>query len=166
LLAHIREDAGQASEPDAVAAKVQAVFSKRLSKELKKTTIHVATAASSSNSNSPAYVLTVRGGFTAVKQGNMGARMMIGFGREAIAVKAHVIVPLTTPSSPVLLAEFDLESKSGKKPCAAATIGVGSAAASVRTSAARDGKAGVEGDTTRMAKMVATEIEDIMVAQQ
>jgi len=48
---------------------------------------------------------------------------------------------------------------------ARATI-VGSAAASVGTSTATDSKASVEGDTTRMAKTVATEIEDLMVAQQ
>lgn len=96
----------------------------------------------------------------------MGARMMIGFGRGASDVKAHVIVTLTAPSSPVLLAEFDLESESGKKPGAAATMGVGSAAASVGTSTATDSKASVEGDTTRMAKTVATEIEDLMIAQQ
>lgn len=86
--------------------------------------------------------------------------------RGASDVRAHVIVSLTAPSSPVLLAEFDLESANGKKPGAAATMGVGSVATSVRTSAATDSKASVEGDTTRMAKMVATEIEDIMVVQQ
>jgi hypothetical protein len=65
-----------------------------------------------------------------------------------------------------LLSEFDLDSESGKKPGAAATMGVGSAAASVGTSTAADSKASVEGDTTRMAKAVATEIEDLKVAQQ
>ena len=74
--------------------------------------------------------------------------------------------PCIAPSSPVLLAEFDLESESGKKPGAAATMGVGSAAASVGASTATDSKASVEGDTARMAKTVATEIEDLMVAQQ
>ena len=165
-IAHIKGDAGQASDPAAVARKVQTAFSKRLISELKKMKIPVTSANSSANSDSSAYALTVRGAFTAVKQGNMGARMMIGFGRGASDVKAHVIVTLIAPSSPVLLAEFDLESESGKKPGAAATMGVGSAAASVGTSTATDSKASVEGDTTRMAKTVATEIEDLMVAQQ
>jgi Domain of unknown function (DUF4410) len=165
-IARIKGDAGQASDPAAVARKVQAAFSKRLISELKKTKIPVTSANSSANSDSPAYALTVRGAFTAVKQGNMGARMMIGFGRGASDVKAHVIVSLTAPSSPALLAEFDLESESGKKPGAAATMGVGSAAANVGTSSVTDSKASVEGDTTRMAKTVATEIEDLMVAQQ
>lgn len=165
-IAHMKGDAGQASDPAAVAAKVQAAFSKRLINELKKTKIPVTSADSSAASNPPAYVLTVRGAFTAVRQGNMGARMMIGFGRGASDVKAHVVVSLIAPGSPILLAEFDLESVSGKKPGAAATMGVGSAAASVGTSTATDSKASVEGDTTRMAKTVATEIEDLMVAQQ
>src|ERR1700722_14624170 len=85
---------------------------------------------------------------------------------DPIAHIIHVIVSLTAPSSPVLVAEFDLESASGKKPGAAATMGVGSAAASVGTSTATDSKTSVEGDTTRMAKTVATEIEDLMIAQQ
>jgi hypothetical protein len=165
-IAHIKGDAGQASDPAVVARKVQAAFSKRLINELKKTKIPVTSADSSPASDSQVYVLTVRGAFTAVKQGNMGARMIIGFGRGASDVKAHVIVSLTTPSSPVLVAEFDLESASGKKPGAAATMGVGSAAASVGTSTATDSKTSVEGDTTRMAKTVATEIEGFMVAQQ
>jgi hypothetical protein len=165
-IAHIKGDAGQASDPAAVARKVQTAFSKRLINELKKTKIPVTSADSSSTSGPSGYVLTIRGAFTAVRQGNMGARMMIGFGRGASDVKAHVIVSLTAPSSHVLLAEFDLESVSGKKPGAAATMGVGSAAASVGTSAATDSKASVEGDTTRMAKTVAAEIEDLMVAQQ
>ena len=165
-IAHIKGDAGQASDPAVVARKVQAAFSKRLINELKKTKIPVTSADSSPASDSQVYVLTVRGAFTAVKQGNMGARMIIGFGRGASDVKVHVIVSLTAPSSPVLVAEFDLESASGKKPGAAATMGVGSAAASVGTSTATDSKTSVEGDTTRMAKTVATEIEGLMVAQQ
>ena len=165
-IARMKGDAGQASDPAAVAQKVRAAFSKRLINELKKTKIPVTLADSSPTSDSSASVLTVRGAFTAVEQGNMGARMMIGFGRGASDVKAHVIVSLTAPSSPGLLAEFDLESESGKKPGAAATMGVGSAAASVGTSTATDSKASVEGDTTRLAKTVAMEIENIMVAQQ
>jgi hypothetical protein len=86
-IAHMKGDAGHASDPAAVAAKVQAAFSRRLINELKKTKIPVTSADSSAASNPPAYVLTVRGAFTAVKQGNMGARMMIGFGRGASDVK-------------------------------------------------------------------------------
>jgi hypothetical protein len=164
-IAHMKGDAGQKSDPAAVAAKVQATFVKRLTKELAKTAIPV-TVASSGRSDSTPYVLTVQGSFTAVKQGNMDARMMIGFGRGASDVKAHVIVSLTTLDKPVLLAKFDLESESGKKPGAAATMGVGSAGASVAAGGATDSKASVDGDTSRMAKVVATEIEEIMVAQQ
>jgi hypothetical protein len=123
-IARLKGDAGQESDPAAVAAKVQAAFSRRLMKELKKTSIPVTSGASGAALDSPMYGLTVRGNFTAVRQGNMGPRMMIGFGRGASDVKAHVVITLTTPSMPVLLAEFNLESERGKKPGAAATMEV------------------------------------------
>ena len=46
-IAHIKGDAGQASDPAAVARKVQAAFSKRLITELKKTKIPVTSGDSS-----------------------------------------------------------------------------------------------------------------------
>lgn len=165
-IAHMKGDAGQESDPVAVAAKVQAAFSKRLVRELKKTSIPVSPAASSAALDSPVNALTVHGDFTAVKQGNKTVRMMIGFGRGASDVKAHVVVSLINQGKPIVLAEFNLDSESGKKPGAAATMGVGSAAASVGVSAATDNKASVQGDTSRMAKAVGREIEDIIVAQQ
>jgi Domain of unknown function (DUF4410) len=165
-IAHMKGDAGQESDPAAVAAKVQAAFSKRLVKELKKTTIPTSMAESSASSDSHVNILTVHGGFTAVNQGDKTVRMMIGFGRGASDVKAHVVVSLVTQDKPIVLAEFNLDSESGKKPGAAATMGVGSAAGSVAASGATDNKASVSGDTSRMAKAVAQEIEDIMVAQQ
>jgi hypothetical protein len=73
--------------------------------------------------------------------------------------------PCIAPSSPVLLAEFDLESESGRKPGAAASMGVGRQRRASEPAPPRS-KASVEGDTARMAKTVATEIEDLMVAQQ
>ena len=166
-IARMKRTAGQKSDPAAVAAKVQAAFSKRLIKELKSMPIPVSSAASNGNSASLPNVVTVQGEFTAVKQGNEAVRMLIGFGRGASDVKAHVVVSLTTPTTPVVLAEFDLSSESGKKPGAAATMGAGAAAgASVAASGATDSKASVEGDSARMANVVATEIENIMVAQQ
>lgn len=165
-IAHINGDAGQESDPTAVAAKVQAAFRKRLVRELKKTSIPTSSAASSAVLDSPVNTLMVHGDFTAVKQGNKTARMMIGFGDGASDVKAHVVVTLITQGNPILLAEFNLDSESGKKPGAGATMGVGSAAASVGTSSATDSKASVAGDTSRMAKAVAREIEDIMAAQE
>ena len=88
--------------------------------------------------------------------------MIIGFGRDASDVKAHVVASLIGAQGPIVLAEFELRSESGKKPGAAATMGVGGAAASVAASGAMDGKATVEGDTARMARAVPKQIGAIM----
>jgi Domain of unknown function (DUF4410) len=164
-IAHMKGDAGGESDPVAVAAKVQAAFSKRLVRELKKTSIPTSSAALGAGPDSTVNALTVQGDFTAVEQADKSARMMIGFRRGASDVKADVVVSLITEGNPITLAEFDLDSESGKKP-GAATVGVGSAATSVGASGTTDNKASVEGDTSRMAKAVATEIEVILVAQQ
>jgi hypothetical protein len=165
-IARRRGTAGQNSDPTEVAARVQAAFTQQLIKELSKTAIPVLSASSSAGGDSAVYALNVEGDFTAVKQGDMEKRMMIGFGRGASDVQSHVIVSLTLASGPILLAEFNLSSESGKKPGAVATMGVGSAAASVAVSGATDSKATVEGDAARMAKVVATEVENIMAAQK
>lgn len=115
-IAHIKGDAGQKSDPEVVAAKVQAAFSKRLVQELKKTSIPTGSAPSSANLDSSVNTLTVHGDFTAVQQGNEAARIMIGFGRGASDVKAHVVVSLITQGNAIVLAEFNLDSESGKKP--------------------------------------------------
>jgi Domain of unknown function (DUF4410) len=96
--------------------------------------------------------LNVRGDFTDVNLSNKTKRMIIGFGRDASDVKAHVVASLIGAEGPIVLAEFELRSQSGKKPGAAATMGIGGAAASVAASGAMDGKAAVERDTARMAK--------------
>ncbi len=165
-IARIKGDTGREQDPAAVAAKVQTAFSQQLVHELAKTSVPAVAASSSAPSATTAGVILVRGDFTAVDQGNKAVRMMIGFGRGASDVQAHVVVSLLTQSNPIVLAEFNLDSQSGKKPGAAATMGVGSAAASAGASGAADTKATVEGDTSRMAKAVAKQIEDIMVEQQ
>jgi Domain of unknown function (DUF4410) len=112
----------------------------------------------------PANALTVYGDFTAVEQADKTAQMVIGFGRRASDVKAHGVVSLVTQGTPIVLAEFNLDSESGKKPGDAATMGVGSAGASVGASGATESKASVEGDASRRA--VSSETAGIMVAQQ
>jgi Domain of unknown function (DUF4410) len=102
---------------------------------------------------------------TAVNEGNKTKRMMIRLGRGASDVQAHVVVSLVTQKGPVVLAEFNLNSQSGKKPGAAETMGVGGVATSAAFNGATDNKATVEGDTARMAKAVAKQIESAMASQ-
>jgi hypothetical protein len=167
-IARRRGDAGEQSDPEAVAAKVQSAFSKGLIKELSKTSIPTTSAASSTGANPPVGALIVRGDFTSINEGDAAKRIIIGFGRGASDVKAHVIVSQVGQGDPIVLAEFNLDSASGKKPGAAATMGASStsAAASAGAAGETDRRATVQGDTSRMAKVVAKQIENVMVTQQ
>ncbi len=164
-IAHMKHDAGQAQDPAAVARKVQAAFSKALLADLSKSTIPATQSPLGANSNPPAGTLIIRGSFTTIKQGDKTKRMMIGLGAGASDVQAHVVITLLTPDGPLLLSEFTVDSKSGKKPGAAESMGYG-AAAGAAAGAAMDGKASVEGDTARMAHAVSKELKNIMAAQQ
>jgi hypothetical protein len=164
-IAHMKGDAGRHSDPEAVANDIEQTFVKSLMKELGPLPIPTSVAENTPASAPQPGTLEVRGEFTAVQQGNETARVMIGFGRGASDVQAHVIASLMTSKGPIVVAEFNLNSESGKKPGAAATMGVGSAATSVAASGATAGKGSVEGDTLRMAKATAKEIESIMLEQ-
>jgi hypothetical protein len=105
------------SSPDAVAQQVQKSFSKTLVKDLQKAAVQVERASDADRI--PANTLMVQGEFTTVNEGNKSKRVMIGFGRGASDVLAHVTVSLTTKTQPIVLSEFNLKSASGKKPGAA-----------------------------------------------
>jgi hypothetical protein len=152
------------SSPEAVAQQVQKNFSKTLVKELQKASVQVERAADAGSI--PANSLTVQGEFAAVNEGNKSKRVMIGFGRGASDVQAHVTVSLTTRTQTILVSEFNLNSASGKKPGAAVSMGVGSAGAAVGPGSVGDHKATVEADASRMAAAVAKQIETLMVAQK
>ena len=62
--------------------------------------------------------------------------------------------------------EFDLSSESGKKPGAAATMGVGSLAIGVAARGASERTSTVEADASRMGKLVAKKIEAFMADQK
>jgi hypothetical protein len=152
------------SSPEQVAQRVLAAFTDALVGELQKTSVPSA-AAFDAYAAVPPQVLTVRGEFTAIDQGNKTKRVMVGFGRGASDVQAHVTVSLTTADQPLLLSEFNLQSESGKKPGAAATMGVGSVATGAAAGSAGDKKASVEADAARMAQAVAKQIQAAMTAQ-
>src|SRR6202007_561670 len=167
MMGHMKGDAYKDASPDEVAAHVQEEFTKVLMSELAKTPIPVTSAAYTAGQGLPQGALVVRGEFTKVNLGNKTKRMMVGLGRGASDVKAHVVVSLVTKNGPVVLADLNLNSESGKKPGAAAGIagGAGIAAADVAASGATDHGATVESDTARMAKAVAKQIEGMMAAQ-
>jgi hypothetical protein len=163
-----RQGSDEDSSPEAVAQQVQASFSNTLLSQLQKTSVPTE-MATGRDTAVPAHTLIVQGEFTTVNEGNKSKRVIVGFGRGASDVQAHVTVLLTTETQPIVLAEFMLKSDSGKKPGAAATMGVGSAAAgaaSAATGTAGGKKATVKADASRMANAVAKQIEELMVSQK
>jgi hypothetical protein len=165
-IAHLKGDAGQNDSSAKVAAKVQVAFSKAMVKALSKESIPTTSAAFRAEAGEPAAgTLVVRGDFTDVNLGNETKRVLVGFGRGASDVKAHVTVSLITANGSILLSEFELTSKSGKKPGAAATMVVAPVAIGAAASVAGTGKATVESDASRMAKAVAKQIENIITAR-
>lgn len=160
-----RRGADADSSPEALAEQVQIAFAKTLVGEFQKAALPAGTAPAE-DAAIPPHTLLVHGEFTAINQGNKTKRMMIGFGRGASDVKAHVTVSLTNDAQPVVLSEFNLKSNSGKRPGAAATMGVGSVAVGAAAGGVGDRKASVEADTSRMAKAVAKQIKEVMISQK
>jgi Domain of unknown function (DUF4410) len=169
-----RAAAEAASSPEALARQVQAAFSKALVRELQQASVP-AEAVAGADTPAPPHSLLVKGDFTAIDQGNKTKRILIGFGKGASDVQAHVTVSLASEQEPVALLEFNVKSQSGKKPGAAATVGAGaatmgtvsapSAAAGVGAGGVLDSAATVEADVSRMAKGVAKQIAQLMTSQ-
>ena len=160
-----RRDANAGPSRDALAKQVQDAFAKTLLSELQKKEM-LAKIAPANDADIPAHTLIVHGELTAINQGNETKRMMIGFGRGASDVQAHVTLSLTTDAQRVVLSEFNLKSKSGKKPGAVTTMGVGSLAVGAAAGGVSDRKASVEADASRMARAVAKQIEEAMNSQK
>ncbi|HYL06868.1 MAG TPA: DUF4410 domain-containing protein [Thermoanaerobaculia bacterium] len=164
-----------AGSPEAVAQQVRASFAKALLSELQHASVPAERAAGG-DAQAPPHTLLVQGEFTAVNEGNKTKRVLIGFGKGASDVQAHVTVSLATEEpQPTVLLEFNVKSQSGKKPGAAATVGAGaatlgtvsagSAAAGVAGGGVLDRAATVEADASRMAKGVGKQIADLMKSQ-
>jgi hypothetical protein len=169
-------EGAEAGTPEALAKEVQASFTKSLLHELQQASVPAEAAAAGADSPGPPHTLLVQGEFTAINQGNKTKRVLIGFGKGASDVQAHVTVSLTTEQQPAVLVEFNVKSQSGKKPGAAATVGAGaatmgavtagSAAAGVAAGGVEDRAATVDADASRMAKGVAKQIVETLKAQQ
>ena len=166
----LRHGVDEDSSPEALAQQVQAAFTKALTGELKKVNIQTANipaqkmpAAEGAMSGSN---LIVEGQFVAIHEGDESKRIMIGFGRGASDIKTHVTVSSLVQGHPTVVLEFNLTSESGKKPGAVATMGVGSLAVGAAAGGVGDRKSTVEADASRMAKLVAKQLETFMVDQK
>ena len=161
----LKHGSDEDSTPEVLTQQVQAAFSKTLMKEFTK--VNVQSERSLDDGGvSAAPVLIVEGEFIAIDEGNKSKRIMIGFGRGASDIKTHVVVSSLVKGSKTVVLEFNLNSASGKKPGAVATMGAGSLAVGAAVGDVGDKKGTVEADASRMAKAVAKQIEAFMIAQK
>ena len=153
------------STPEVLVQQVQSAFSKTLMEEFTKA--NVQSERSLVGAGAPAAaVLIVEGEFVAIDEGNKSKRIMIGFGRGASDIKTHVVVSSFIKATRTVVLEFSLNSASGKKPGAVATMGAGSLAVGAAVGDVEDKKGTVQADASRMAKAVAKQIEAFMITQK
>ena len=166
----LRHGVDEDSSPEVLAQQVQAAFAKTLAGELKKANIQTVNIPSQKTSSAEGAVdgsnLVVTGEFVAINEGDETKRIMIGFGRGASDIKTHVTVSSVTQGHPTVVLELNLSSESGKKPGALATMGVGSLAVGAAAGGVSDRKSKVEADASRMAKLVAKQLEAFMADQK
>jgi len=153
------------STPDAVVQQIETSFAKTLTGELKKQNLETDRMPDGVGTLGGTYLL-IEGQFIGVDEGNKTTRVMIGFGRGASDIKTHVIISLVSGGHKTVVLECNLNSQSGKKPGAIIGLGGGDVAVSAVTGEVGDKKSTVQGDAARMAKVVAKEVEAVMVAQR
>jgi hypothetical protein len=160
----LRRGSDEDATPEALIRKVQDSFAKTLIAQFKKVSVASDRVSDASAVVGPA--LIVEGEFIAVNQGDATQRIMLGFGRGASDIKTHVIISLVVNGNKTMLLDCNINSQSGKKPGALVGMGGGSLAVGAATGDLRDNKATVQGDASRMAKLVAKQTEAVMVAQK
>ena len=161
----LRHRSDEDSTPEVLTQQVQAIFSKTLVQEFTKVNVHSERAVDGMGAPMGP-VLIVEGEFVAIDEGDKTKRVMVGFGRGASDIKTHVIVSSFVNGTRTVVLEFNLNSASGKKPGAPATMGAGSIAVSAAVGDVGDKKGTVQADASRMAKAVAKQIEGFMNTQK
>jgi len=118
--------------------------------------------------------LAISGQFLAIDEGNRMERVTIGLGAGRSSVRTAVQVAELFPEGRRLIDQFDIDAKSGLKPGAAETMGVGAAAGNLAVSAAvtAAGAVGseafgdnVEADAERTAKKIASALKTLFERQ-
>jgi len=151
--------------PDMLVQNVQTAFTQGLSDELKKVQIPTGKVGEPVG-DSARSSLVVAGEFIAIDEGNESKRIMVGVGRGATAVRMHVTVSSVSSGRSAVVLAFDVSSASGKSPGALLTMGSGSLAVGAAKKAAGNTRSTAEHDASRMGKLVALQIEGLMVGQQ
>jgi hypothetical protein len=118
--------------------------------------------------------LGITGQFLAIDEGNRAERMVIGLGAGRSNVTTAVQVSELFPEGRRLVEQFDVDAKSGRKPGAAETMGMGAAAGTLAASAAvtAAGAVGteafgvdVEADAERTAVKIASVLQSLFQRQ-
>jgi hypothetical protein len=114
--------------------------------------------------------LAISGQFVAIDEGNRAERVVIGLGAGRSDVRTSVQVAELLPEGRRLVDSFEVDAKSGRKPGAAETMGVGAAAGHVVASAAVTAAGtvaaeafgdNVEADAERTAAKIATVLQSL-----
>jgi Domain of unknown function (DUF4410) len=151
--------------PEAVAKRASAKFSTELIAKLMKTGIPVEHAAADAAVTDN--TLSVQGAFTSLRQGDKAERATVGMGTGSADVQAKVDVQLKTPASaPVLLSEFQTDTKPAENMGAAipAAAGLDPAAVAVKAKVG-DRKKTLEAYASKTADAMAAEITKQMAKQ-
>ncbi len=151
--------------PEGVVQQIETSFSKTLTGELKKQQMETERMPDGVGTIGGTYLI-VEGEFIGVNEGDKTKRVMIGFGKGASDIKTHVVISLVADGRRTVVLECNLNSQSGKKPGAIIGLGGGSVAVGAVTGDVGDKKSTVQGDASRMAKVVAKQVEAVMVAQK
>jgi Domain of unknown function (DUF4410) len=157
----LRHGSDEDSTPEVLAQHVQGVFDKALIDQLEKDHITAARAANGGADGTQSS-LVVDGEFIAIDEGSKTERVMIGFGTGASELKTHVTVSSVMAGRSTVVLAFDLDSKSGKRPGAFPGMATGSLAVGVATKAVGDKKSTVDADASRLAELVAKQIESLV----
>ncbi len=158
---HLFHKQSQPLTRDELISAVQNSFAASVIDHVKKLNVNV--QRSTDPSTAELSTLVVEGEFSLIDQGIARRRIVIGFGRGASDIKAHVLISLLDGDKQTPLLECNINSESGKEPGAvASTSGAGFAISAATGSMTDQRSSTVQVDGQRMGKLVAEQVSNVM----
>ena len=158
---HLLHKQSQPLTPDELVSAVQNSFAISIIDHVKKLNLDVQRSTDLSEAR-PSTVV-VEGDFSLIDQGTARKRILIGFGRGASDVRAHVMISLLDEDKKTLLLECNINSTSGKEPGAvASSSGAGFAVSAVTGSLMDKRSSTAQVDGQRMGKLVAEQVSNVI----
>jgi hypothetical protein len=167
----------QGISKDAERQKVAQAVSQALAKRLVEKVRGLGLPAELASEEVPApagAALAITGIFLAIDEGNRAERTVIGLGAGRSDVRTSVTVAELMPEGRRIVDQFDVDAKSGRKPGAAETMGMGAAAGTLAVSAAVTAAgtvaseafgADVDADAERTAAKIASVLKSFFARQ-